>query len=129
MQRFAAILFISYYSFGIFCLPLGDFSLLTQLPEMYQHCKATEDKDMNIVDFITDHLINIDGMFDKHQNGDDQKPHTPFPFHHVQDLGYSSHLLKQSLVQPVLHFCKPVTYKEDRYSSDYIFKIFHPPAV
>ena len=48
---------------------------------MYQHCKATEDKDMTPLDFITDHLINIDGIFDKHDNGDEQKPHTPIQLH------------------------------------------------
>ena len=41
---------------------------------MYKHCKSTEDKDMTPLDFITDHLINIDGIFDKHDNEDEQKP-------------------------------------------------------
>ena len=57
---------------------MGDFSMLNELPEMYSHCKATEDKDMTPLDFITDHLVNIDGLFDKHENGDKQKPHSPF---------------------------------------------------
>ena len=47
---------------------MGDFSMLNELPEMYSHCKATEDKDMTPLDFITDHLVNIDGLFDKHEN-------------------------------------------------------------
>ncbi|MEP6796142.1 MAG: hypothetical protein ABJB16_17570 [Saprospiraceae bacterium] len=49
---------------------------------MYQHCKATEDKDMTPFDFVTDHLLNIDGLFDKHDGGDQQKPHAPFQVHH-----------------------------------------------
>ena len=50
--------------------------MLNEIPEMYHHCKSTEDKDMTPLDFITDHLVNIDGLFDKHENGDEQKPHT-----------------------------------------------------
>ena len=56
------IFLLAFYSFGILCLPMGDFSALQDLPEMYQHCQATEDKDMTPLDFVTDHLINIDGL-------------------------------------------------------------------
>ena len=72
---------MTYYFFETFCLPQGDFSVIADLPKMYQHCKATEDKDMTPFDFIKDHLINIDGLFDKHEDGDDQKPHSPIQFH------------------------------------------------
>lgn len=82
MPRQISIFLLVYYLFGILCLPQGDFSVLADLPRMYQHCKTTEDKDMTPLDFITDHLINIDGLFDKHNNGDEQKPHSPVPFHH-----------------------------------------------
>ena len=59
--------------------------MLNEIPEMYHHCKSTEDKDMTPLDFITDHLVNIDGLFDKHENGDEQKPHTPIQnVHHGQ---------------------------------------------
>ena len=58
-------------------MPMGDFSSITDLPAMYRNCKATEDKDMTPLDFITDHLVDIDCIFDAHENGDEQKPHTP----------------------------------------------------
>ncbi len=73
---------IVYYTFGNLILPMGDFSMLKELPEMYHHCKTYEDKDMTLLDFITDHLINIDGMFDHHDHGDEQKPHNPTDFNH-----------------------------------------------
>ncbi|MBK8586688.1 MAG: hypothetical protein IPN88_15185, partial [Bacteroidetes bacterium] len=53
---------------------------------MYQHCQATEDKDMTPLDFVTDHLINIDGLFDKHSNGDEQKPHSPIQNRHISQI-------------------------------------------
>jgi len=76
-------LLLFYYLFGTFCLPIGDFSSITMLPEMYIHCKQTEDKDMTPLDFVTDHLVNIDALFDQHSNGDEQKPHSPVRVHHV----------------------------------------------
>ena len=84
MLKFVSIFLITYYTLGSTLLPLGDFSRLVDLPEMYRHCKNTEDKDMTFVDFITDHLIDIDGLFDKHDHGDKQKPHTPLNFHPQQ---------------------------------------------
>lgn len=75
MRKLFSILTLVYYSIGSLILPTSDFSIIPELPQMYEHCKATEDKDMNFSDFITDHLLNIDGIFDQHENGDEQKPH------------------------------------------------------
>lgn len=82
MKQLVAILLITYFGLGAVVLPHGDFSLLPDLPKMYHHCKHHEDVDMNAIDFIKDHLVNIDGVFDKHEEGDDQKPHQPFDFQH-----------------------------------------------
>lgn len=95
---------------------------------MYHHCKATEDKDMSSIDFLTDHLLNIDGIFDKHDNGDEQKPHqTPSSQHHVQSNLYFANFNSFSLNRynrPILKhpICdvKFIPYK-------YINKFFHPP--
>jgi len=70
--------FLVFYGLGSFILPSGDFQLLKDLPCAYQHCKATEHSDMTPLDFITDHLLNFDTIFDDHDHGDEQKPHTPF---------------------------------------------------
>ncbi|MEO8085734.1 MAG: hypothetical protein ABI763_02880, partial [Bacteroidota bacterium] len=62
MARFISILILSYYVAVNLCLPQGDFSAVVDLPQMYRHCKSTENKDMTPFDFVTDHLINIDGL-------------------------------------------------------------------
>ena len=67
MRKLFSILTLVYYSIGSLILPASDFSIIPELPQMYEHCKATEDKDMNFSDFITDHLLNIDGIFDQHE--------------------------------------------------------------
>ena len=85
---------------------------------------------MTPIDFLTDHLINIDCLFDKHGNGDEQKPHTPFHFHHLQFQNYFTlHELKTtstnvSLVKKVV----PI-YKETIYCSHFLSLVFRPPIV
>jgi hypothetical protein len=74
MKKWCCIISLFYFVTGAVILPSGDFSMLPQLPEMYAHCKANEDKDMNVLDFITDHLLNWDMVFDQHTQ-DEQKPH------------------------------------------------------
>lgn len=78
-SRLTAILLLTIALLGALFLPGGDVSLLRDLPAMYAHCKATEDKDLTPLDLITDHLICLDALLDTHPPGDDQKPHAPLP--------------------------------------------------
>jgi hypothetical protein len=78
MKKYTAFILLWYYSLGTILLPNADFSFLSNLSQHYSHCLSTEDQDMDALEFITDHLINIDGIFDKHEGDDDQKPHKPF---------------------------------------------------
>lgn len=125
------IFLLAFYSFGTFCLPMGDFSALQDLPEMYQHCKATEDKDMTPLDFLTDHLINIDGLFDKHNNGDEQKPHSPSQNQHISQLVAFQFPTVFSFKTANIFFVKQShLYHSDNFiKSEYISKIFRPPIV
>ena len=128
MIRITTILLLTYYAFGALCLPSGDFSCLSDLPEMYRHCKATEDKDMTPFDFITDHLLNIDCMFDKHDGGDAQKPHTPVQFHHQQTANnFIAQKKSFSIITNSINENDLPVYQESFYNSDYISKIFKPP--
>ena len=121
---------MTYYFFGTFCLPQGDFSAIADLPKMYQHCKATEDKDMTPLDFLTDHLINIDGLFDKHDNGDDQKPHSPIQFHHVHgQTTFVTHQYNVSFTKPLAFKSNLPNYTDRFYFSDYFPFVFRPPIV
>jgi hypothetical protein len=126
------IFFISFYTLGTFCLPMGNFSVLPNLPEMYSHCRAQEDKDLTPFDFVTDHLLNFDGMFDKHDNGDEQKPHIP-----IQTQNHTQITLFQ-FISPFTF--KPTTFKniepkeiiyssENLLASNFTSKVFHPPII
>lgn len=129
MIKATNIFLLIFYLFGTLCLPKGDFSVLKDLPKMYRHCKSNEDKDMTPFDFITDHVINIDGIFDKHDNGDSQKPHRQIPDpHHSQIIVYQpaiSYILTKNLT--VFVRTKVLFYSDNFTQSEYISKIFQPP--
>jgi hypothetical protein len=131
MRIFLSI-FLCYWGFGMLLLPMGDFSAIKDLPGQYKYCKENEDKDMTLIDFITDHLINIDGLFDKHDNGDKQKSHSPahYAYHNAPIANVIN--LKIILVEsPIFFEVKSIfNYEKDNnYSYNYSTPIFRPPLV
>ena len=127
--RSGILLLLSYYLLGTVCLPLGNFSFGVDLPEMYRHCKVHEDKNMTPLDFVTDHLVNIDGIFDSHFNGDQQKPHSPPPSqHHPTQIVISFQPYISLSFRPIVVTEKLALSTEALYSSGFYHKIFHPPV-
>ncbi len=134
MKKIAHIFLLIYYTFGTICLPMSDFSTLSDLPKIYEHCKATEDKDMTVIDFVTDHLVNIDSLFDNHGNGDEQKPHktVDFTIHHtvcqmfqeIKTIEFKNNNQYVSYNQ-----LKISNYKNSLYSFNMMASIFRPPIV
>ena len=134
MKKIAHIFLLIYYTFGTICLPMSDFSNLSNLPKMYEHCKATEDKDMTVIDFLTDHLVNIDSLFDNHDNGDEQKPHktVDFTVHHTvcqmfQEIKTIE--FKNNTQFVASNQIKISNYKKALYSFNIMDSIFRPPIV
>lgn len=117
-----------FYSLGTFLLPLGDFAAIEDIPEMYRHCKATEDKDLTPFDFIKDHLINIDGIFDKHDKGDEQKPHSPTQFHHTPaQIVFVIQQVRISFNKTLSNKTDFPIYRDGFYFSTFNPFVFHPP--
>lgn len=130
LKKAVHIFLLAFYLFGTFLLPMGDFSSLTDLPSMYRHCKATEDKDLTPIDFITDHFVNIDGLFDKHDGDDHQKPHERRHIgeYNTQTVLFITTVL--SFLSQVAAVESPLQVQPVRFSSsDYTFRIFHPPIM
>lgn len=101
MMRLLFLPLILFFCLGTVILPNSDFTALKELPKMYHHCKAAEDKDMTFIDFITDHLVNIDAIFDKHDKGDQQKPHK-YNFHNQIHFQICSPIQKIEFENPNL---------------------------
>jgi len=130
VKKALQIFIISYYLFGIFCLPIGDFSVLKNLPIMYQQCKATEDKDMTPLDFLTDHLVNIDSVFDNHANNDEQKPHTSKFLHQHSAFNLFHFTIFAFQIQQNEPIENEMFLPANKFhTSTHIFKIFRPPII
>lgn len=132
MKQKVFILFSFFYVFGTFCLPQSDFSTLVDLPEMYRNCKETEDLDMNLFDFVTDHFVNIDSFFDKHLKGDEQKPHSTKHFHHINVQTYV--IQNYEAFKPLILFSEFFKFKKSNYfdtfyTSNYSRLLLRPPIV
>jgi hypothetical protein len=108
---------------------MGDFSRLQELPKMYAHCKAFEDKDMTLVDFVTDHLLNIDSVFDKHDNGDEQKPHSPTQHNYTQAVAFQPAVPFVFKAKYEYVFVKKTTtfFNDSSMLLEYHSPIFRPP--
>jgi hypothetical protein len=113
---------------GTILLPKSDFKSIAQLPAMYQHCKATEDKDLTVFDFITDHLVNTDCWFDKHDKGDHQKPHEPLDFQsHSHTLLLYTSLFYMEIKEPMVVYKAIKKADNIFYYPPYLKKLFRPP--
>src|ERR1700748_2429143 len=73
MRRIIVTLLLAYYSMGTLLVPMGDLTYVRDLPQMYRHC-AAEDPDMDLCDFVVEHLMNI---HDDDEHEPNEKPHQP----------------------------------------------------
>ncbi len=127
-SRLTACLLLAIALVGALLLPGGDVSLLRDLPAMYVHCKATEDKDLTPLDFITDHLTCFDALLDTHPPGDEQRPHAPAPTNRthvplpIEAFLHSTHVpVAPSL--PISGSSVPISHYRFLHSS----QVFRPP--
>lgn len=85
---------------------------------------------MTLVDFVTDHLINVDCLFVKHDKNDPQKSHAPVQLHHQYVYYYA--ILKEFKIEGTYWPFKDMAIipaRQNFYLSDYSFTNFKPPIV
>lgn len=128
MKRIAGIFILMYYSLGSLVLPLADFSMIPDLPACYAHCKLTEHRDMQLTDFITDHLLSLDGIFDEHDNGDEQKPHRPLNYKIHRGITMLMFVPHYSFaVEQMKYIASQTPVISSIYKFNYSNTIFRPP--
>lgn len=122
------ILLLFYFMAGTMFLPEGDFSTLPDMPKMYAQCKAVEDPDMDLPDFITEHLLAIDGLFGQDIPEPGDKPHQPIQFHHqfVQISTIARHF-NIELLQPIVIENQLTPRVDEEFLSGYTASVFRPP--
>ncbi|WP_418263326.1 hypothetical protein [Flavobacterium faecale] len=135
MRPFFHFFLLLYYSFGVICLPMGDFSTLVQLPDMYSHCKETEDPNLTILDFVGEHLMNLDMIFEAHESEeDDDKPHqtvTLVSLNQVTPLTQKITAFEFKNNTPFVSCfeIEAIAFKNQNYLYNPNFSIFRPPIV
>ncbi|WP_133242681.1 hypothetical protein [Flavobacterium psychrotolerans] len=130
MRKSASIVLLLYFLLGIFFLPMGDFSVLKDIPDMYRNCKENEDKDMTFVDFITDHLVDMDAIFDKHDKGDEQKPHKyTYHNHSIVQVNCKAEKIEFKNTNLIFSIKKESGYHAPLFCSTYISSILKPPIL
>lgn len=132
VRKLLIILFISCYTVCNILLPdIG----IGALRSMYTQC-AGEDPDINIPDFVLEHLLHMPDCFeqeDEHDEEEHEKPHQPF---HISGTAYN---IAVNIQEPYVFLCQPqATYNTTtRLSSLYLVhmpkgcfsNVFRPPAV
>lgn len=129
LKKLTGIAILMYFSLGSLLLPMANFTLLPQLPQMYQECKTHEHPDMNAWEFITDHLVNIDGVFDAHEEGDEQEPHHPTQnekFFQQTNFNIPVSVVFQQTITSASIYWRPFI---ENYEGSFVTLVFHPPTV
>jgi hypothetical protein len=111
---------------------MGDFAVLKDLPEMFRHCKATEDRDLDVFEFFTEHVFPIGQLIEgtEHEPEEDgDKPHTPI---HDINFGQITATVVSKFAFSTMRFYhmdvnEHSIHQDTFFASDYISKIFRPP--
>jgi hypothetical protein len=72
----------AYLLAGSILLPLGDFSLLKDLPRMYRAYAAITSEKPNLVDFVGDYLLSGKMLLGHNKHDAQPRQSTDFQFHH-----------------------------------------------
>ncbi len=131
MRRSAIILMLCYYITGTIVMPMGDFSCMLDVPKMYSECRL-EDDDLNPVDFVFEHLLNLDDLEEhlKAAGTSQDKPHTPKYTHTITPV------FSVCATPLVLQWKQPSPSRRESYPllshdfipSGYFSAVFRPPV-
>ena len=123
-------LFFAFIFFtGSIVLPLGDFSLLRDIPKMYRnYSKITTEEELSVMDFVGDYLLHGKDLFGNNEHdkspvkgNDVQYQHQANPLNIV----FLNHTVTL-LVDPIVIVSRPA-FHAVFYSGDFQKELFRPP--
>ncbi len=99
---------------------------------MFKQCKETEDSDLNVLEFLAEHVSGVGQLVEgnEHDSDDDDgdKPHVPVQFHFEQQQIICIHQQVRTLIiKPLPTLPLNAVVNDKIYISDYISNIFRPP--
>lgn len=128
VKRIAAFLMMGQLLFGSVALPLGDYSMIKELPRMYQaYEKVVSPDEKGILDFIGDYVLNGKDLLGHNQHDRPSKSGA------LQFQGSPSFAIT---LQPSFTLTRPLLLSSGTKSSghhfstalsDYHPSLFHPP--
>jgi len=126
IASFLACLFLA----GSTLLPLGDFSLMRDLPGMYQSYTKVVKEEPDVLDFIGDYLLHGKEIFGHNKHDATPQNESGLQFQHqansltvvVSQLGFEPHHL------PISRKAYP-QQRDSICTSDYQNELFRPPLV
>jgi hypothetical protein len=128
VKRIAAFWMMGQMLFGSIALPLGDYSMIKELPQMYQaYEKVVSPDEKGILDFIGDYVLNGKDLLGHNQHDQPSKPGA------LQFQGSPSFAVtlqpSLTLTQPLLlkSGTKPFRHHFTIAISDYHPSLFRPP--
>lgn len=128
-SRVAAYLLMAYFLMGSTLLPLGDFSLIQQLPRMYAaYQKVASPEEADIMDFIGDYLLNGRQLLGHNKADRPEKQGSAIQF---QNAGYFAAVVEVAQHWPLIieqeHFADHVAVYLHGKTSDFYSELFRPP--
>jgi hypothetical protein len=128
-KRILSLLMAGLFLGSSILLPLGDFSLIRDLPEMYRnYARITSAEEMGPVDFIGDYLLHGKDIF-----GHNEHDKAPAKGCDVQFQHQASSLNVVLLHQPISLLFTPESlvphplFSQLFHTSDYRDELFRPP--
>jgi hypothetical protein len=128
VKRIAAFWMMGQLLLGSIALPLGDYSMIKELPRMYQaYEKVVSPDEKGILDFIGDYVLNGKDLLGHNQHDQPSKPGAL----QFQGSPFFAVTLQPSLTltQPLLlsSSTKPSRHHFSTALSDYHSSLFRPP--
>jgi hypothetical protein len=86
-RKIIAYALTCYFLLGSTLLPLGDFSLITDLPQMYKaYQKLAPAQEQGIFDFVGDYLLNGKGILGHNKHDAPESPQSGVQYQHAANF-------------------------------------------
>jgi hypothetical protein len=128
MRQVIVTFLLVYYGLGTILFPMGDLSFVRDLPQMYHQC-AQEDPDIDLCDFVVEHLLNI---HDGDEAEEHDKPHQAV-YNHIPMQSLITYFTKvkiQSTTSNILIIkTKYPILQNTSFRPGYLSAVVRPPAI
>jgi hypothetical protein len=128
-KRIICFILAGMFLTGSVIFPLGDISLMRDIPKMYQnYTKVTFEEEVGVIDFIGDYLLHGKQLFGHNEHDKVPAKGNEVRFQHRASPPNMvfARLLKVSFIEPFAIIPHP-QFNIQFYNSDYRNKLFRPP--